>query len=870
MKQRNGWTVGRLNGAFLSLAAQSLLLTGAASAAPETATFTKKPTATRKNDGAVISFAVDRPTDVAVFVEDSSGRIVRHLAAGVLGTNAPAPFQSGSLEQRIEWDGKADYGRPVSRNPDTGLRLRVSLGLQAKYDKRLLHDEQCLGGIASLVAGADGTVYVLHGTGGTMSGSEAGAGGTIRAFDRDGKYLRTVLPFPAGLTPEQVKPVAPLLLAGRPAPVSSLVFGGLYPAGGTPRKAGMGITPDGVVLRVLGSGRLAAVDGRTGAIPWKSYEGGSLPGRPGEKSCVVVAADGKSALIGGFGKSVVHRVALPERTASEVFFGDAAAAGSDETHLGKAGASGLALDGKGNVLISDLANNRVLVVGEKDGAFTGVLPVKGPESLGVDPASGAVYVLAEGGRALVKFASWKGTQEVARTTIDAGGNGTCMMTLDAAAKPPIVWVGTDGAKLLRIEDANGKLTARNISTGSIGNGAFLDLTVDRFRPDHEIYVKHGGGGTWYWRYNEATEKSERVVQETAGGGFSGVNLVPAPDGFLYGLGYPIYMVKLDRNGRNAAWQEPDHRMIPVREGFSGKWPAHLSYLPVSMGAQPHTLGVRGSDGHLFAMEPANPGNRPPKMAREYLPSGRRVSDDPIIWKVTDAALGPRFDAAGNLYIADIIRPMNWLYPPEFDAIFTNRVEMNKTRPSGAQDAMAISYGSIVKFSPRGGIIDYRIGSDSSGSVVTPPYTGEAKLDPSLKTTQGSWYSCAMWRGPEKVVGAEWIAPGISHIGMYYCNCENVAFDVDEFGRVFFPDTNLYQVRVVDTAGNPLLTFGGYGNMDNCGPESREPSLAVPEIAFARLVSVGVTDRYAYCGDSMNRRLLRLKLAYAAEQTAEIK
>jgi hypothetical protein len=67
-----------------------------------------------------------------------------------------------------------------------------------------------------------------------------------------------------------------------------------------------------------------------------------------------------------------------------------------------------------------------------------------------------------------------------------------------------------------------------------------------------------------------------------------------------------------------------------------------------------------------------------------------------------------------------------------------------------------------------------------------------------------------------------------------------------------------------------LKFGAYGNADSCEPESKDPSLATPEIAFARPVSVGVTDKYAYCGDSMNRRLLRAKIVYAAEESAEIK
>jgi hypothetical protein len=46
--------------------------------------------------------------------------------------------------------------------------------------------------------------------------------------------------------------------------------------------------------------------------------------------------------------------------------------------------------------------------------------------------------------------------------------------------------------------------------------------------------------------------------------------------------------------------------------------------------------------------------------------------------------------------------------------------------------------------------------------------------------------------------------------------------------------------------------------------------AEPEIAFSYLIGVGATDKYAYMGDSLNRRLLRAKLVYAAEETCEVK
>ena len=68
--------------------------------------FVKKPAATRSGDKATIDFSVDRATDVAVTIEDAKGKIVRHLAGGVLGKNAPEPLRANTLAQSLDWDGK--------------------------------------------------------------------------------------------------------------------------------------------------------------------------------------------------------------------------------------------------------------------------------------------------------------------------------------------------------------------------------------------------------------------------------------------------------------------------------------------------------------------------------------------------------------------------------------------------------------------------------------------------------------------------------------------------------------------------------------------------------------------------------------------
>ena len=98
--------------------------------AAEEVTFVKGPKARRAGDKVRIDFEVSRPTDVALYVTDKGGRVVRRLAAGLLGTNAPAPFKSGSLSQSIEWDMKDDAGGPA---PGDEFRVRVGAGMRAAY-----------------------------------------------------------------------------------------------------------------------------------------------------------------------------------------------------------------------------------------------------------------------------------------------------------------------------------------------------------------------------------------------------------------------------------------------------------------------------------------------------------------------------------------------------------------------------------------------------------------------------------------------------------------------------------------------------------------------------------------------------------------
>jgi hypothetical protein len=95
------------------------------------AAFAETPAAVRSGDAIEITFAVKAPIDAEVSVVDAQGRIVRHLAAGMLGDNAPRPFSRG-LKQELTWDGEDDAGKPAVGGP---FRVRVALGMKARLHR---------------------------------------------------------------------------------------------------------------------------------------------------------------------------------------------------------------------------------------------------------------------------------------------------------------------------------------------------------------------------------------------------------------------------------------------------------------------------------------------------------------------------------------------------------------------------------------------------------------------------------------------------------------------------------------------------------------------------------------------------------------
>jgi len=148
--------------------------------------FTEKPKVTKEGNKWVITFASKGKCDATVAIIGPDGTVVRHLASGVLGKNAPWPFQQNSLSQKIEWDGQDDMGRPAPG----GCKVKVGLGLKAKFERNIAWNPYFIPSGQNIpepfqAQGTNGELFIL-----AMHDSRIAQG---RVF-KSGQYVRTFWP----------------------------------------------------------------------------------------------------------------------------------------------------------------------------------------------------------------------------------------------------------------------------------------------------------------------------------------------------------------------------------------------------------------------------------------------------------------------------------------------------------------------------------------------------------------------------------------------------------------------------------------------------------------------------------------------------
>ncbi|KKK75311.1 hypothetical protein LCGC14_2874980, partial [marine sediment metagenome] len=338
-----------------------------------------------------------------------------------------------------------------------------------------------------------------------------------------------------------------------------------YPKEDVPQQPA--VTPDGnlhlLVTRAAylkGPGKSLASIAADGGIAYSDYSGGRLPSAtsPGQVY-LTSTSDGKALLATGLerigssqrhpNRPVVWRIELPDRSEPTVLFGHPTRQGKDSRRLKNP--HGLAVDGKGHLLVADKGNDRVVILRERDGRFVGSFDVPGPEWIGVHRKTGEVYVRS--GREIIKFSGWNRPKEVARLKLPETDQKyrsrvRWYFALDAQASPAVLWMGRDRTSpaLFRTVD-NPKGFTTPARAGYYNAGTYWNLTASLDR--REIACKVGN---YTLRILDEQTGKARALRLT---GSAGQTYRIGPNGQIYGMDHATYGIRRwDRNGKPMPFQ----------------------------------------------------------------------------------------------------------------------------------------------------------------------------------------------------------------------------------------------------------------------------------------------------------------------------
>jgi len=831
--------------------------------------FSAKPSAEKAGDMVKISFAVAAPTDVEVAVLGADGKVVRHLAAGVLGakTPPPEPLKPG-FAQALEWDGRDDADKPAAGGP---FKVRVGLGMQAKLGRIIGGDPYAIEDVQGIATDKDGRLYVLH------KAYRKGDGPMyLQVYDRTGKYLRTILPAPPDMPFEKVAPFGAAKMND-----GSWLFQNhwgrwphLYPIGSgkaTTLMLAPRATDDGKLM-LHTDGQIFFL-GTDGSAPDGKFEGtrlwppgpwgGGVANRCGPLN-VMPSPDGKyvyisgpcSGYIPGCGNSKpsaewpdgrVYRVLMKggDGKGSKPFVDLKVPEERGKEHLkhvahpgyvgGWSSAGGVAVDAAGNVLVCDRATNQVAVFDES-GKHLGGLEVADPWKVLVHPLTGEVYVTVKERpktdrsphkTELVKYSGWKaGSKVLAR--LDLGRDaGVPFMAMDTADKQSVLWIA-GGGKLLRVLDDLGALTVKEnlLERGKNALPGADRMGLDKAR--NELYINDAWAGLS--RYNGLTGEGGKCP-------FGGIDIDVGPDGNLYILGAVggtsdwMGFKRLTREGKPApfpAWggkhENKDAQYGRFGAGYSTKGvcvaPDGRTYMLDMYAWNLYWVTAYDKDGKFL-------GGARAKGVNKERPDGALIDN------ISNACGGVKVDRAGNIYIGMIGTPQDFQWP------------------EGMKTGVNVQLmGSIIKFPPAGGTV-WAPGKESGPKPEGPG----VQLYMDGKPSHFLAGACKVFGGaaPCTVYGS--------------CACRSPRFDLDKYGRLYVADVVTFRIRVYDAAGNLVRTVGSYGNPDTSGPGSLVPK---PELGFGWPISACVAERNLYVSDVVNRRVTRVDLSAAAEETVEIK
>jgi hypothetical protein len=868
-----------------AIPALALVCSLAAAGQPAAVRFASAPAVTRANGKVAVSFSLAGAGDVEVAILNAKGKIVRHLAAGVLGgkTPPPVPLKAG-LSQRFEWDGEDDYGETAKGGP---FKVRVRAGMGARVEKiaggdpYAFYSQQSGQGdhfqwkMAGVTAKSDGKVYVMGNT--TFYGSQV-----IRQYDAAGEYVRTVFPPPASKKIEEVRGWGVYPRGDGTFTLKNNADGwkgtGLGTTGMSTSRYGRIVasfveSPDAGSLAIKVGNRFFTpkTDGTLKAFNPRPLFGGTAIPKGGLRGpCfTALSPDKKHLYVSGphsfqrkrsYGRiqsvdttgfwrdGQVWKMDLAARKMS-VFFaldaksvpGDMNARRSgpiaDQNYINPFSAlQGVAVDRDGRVFVCDRLNKRIVVLDTK-GNQLAELPVKHADAIGVSPKSKAVYVTTRygdysgrGKLALLKFNDWSKdkTPAVTLQLWDKVGKFTDHSTLAVAEREGqvMVWVvyTTLPARVYRDTGAGLELVKDFYQAGPQRALDLQHMQIDR--ATGHVYVDDAAG--WCFRITDwMNPKFEVCVDATTRKKLGATSVaIDSRNRYLYTLRHhsqAVLRYKLDGGLIKPAPAGGTGNAVTGKIcfgwGFNGLRPKGMAVCPE---------GGLVTVGNPLGVDQHNKDRKGRGVDYGGYVYYWKRDEAKAPWKPTylgrQSSAGVRLDPRGNVYISAATHN-----PPGLPKSYARESRY---------------FARIQKLAPTGSM---KNGGLYPKAPSAPAKTYEIRMSP---------------------IGGGYKTP---------------RFGVDEYGRVYYPNGIESRVGIIDNAGNPVLSFGTYGNRDDGVPmrdagsgmrnDRANPSrISHPAstIYMAWPMSVDADDEYIYVGDIVNTRLLRLKKTFAAEGTCAAK